>query len=103
MLENVGKETIVKVRGWLRGIWEMRRRTGPVQQWVDSLPSPIAPSSPIKIIEVNDMNNLTIKEAFIPPIQEQTLKKELNRPIMTASMPITVPNSPSITMTGVSK
>ena len=101
---NVHKETIVKVRGWLRGIWEMRRRAGPVQQWVDSIPSPTATVSPIKIIESKDIvNNTTSTPISTLPKEESILKEELKRPVMTASTPIAVPNSPIITMTGVTK
>ncbi|XP_033209444.1 uncharacterized protein LOC117168135 [Belonocnema kinseyi] len=99
---NVRKETIVKVRGWLRGIWEMRRRAGPVQQWVDSIPSPMATVSPSKIIESKDIDNNSTSPIPTLPNEESTLNEELKHPVMTASTPIAVPNSPIITMTGVS-
>lgn len=100
---NVRKETIVKVRGWLRGIWEMRRRAGPVQQWVDSIPSPMATVSPTKIIESTDIDNNSTSPISTLPKEESIVKEELKQPVMTASTPIAVPNSPIITMTGVSK
>ncbi|XP_014482163.1 PREDICTED: uncharacterized protein LOC106748287 isoform X2 [Dinoponera quadriceps] len=91
--ENVGKETILKVTDWLRGIWEMRRRPGPVQQWIDSIPLPTksdvavasechTPSDPLTPTEPKD----------IP------FTKRSKPPNMTVSAPITVPNSPAMSV-----
>lgn len=94
LLENVGKETILKVTDWLRGIWEMRRRvSGPVQQWIDSIPSS-AKSDIVTASECQERSQshehklLTLTEPKDIPFS-----KDLKPPSMTISAPINVPNS----------
>ncbi|CAG5096201.1 Protein of unknown function, partial [Cotesia congregata] len=91
-LENVGKEAIIRVTDWLRGIWEMRRNGGPVQQWVDSIPSPTKSSIDIHI-ESHDSSSSLIPE------EHHHLKKvtSLKNPIMTLS----APSSPAIAMSSI--
>ncbi|XP_012226274.2 uncharacterized protein olf186-M isoform X2 [Linepithema humile] len=89
--ENVGKETILKVTDWLRGVWEMRRRAGgPVQQWIDSIPlstkSEIAIGSECR--EHGPSKSLTLTEPKDIPFP-----KDPKPPSMTVSAPINVPNS----------
>lgn len=77
----------------------MRRRTGPVQQWVDSIPSPTT-SSPSKLIEAKDISNTSTPSVLCvlsKEISNQT--EELKQTTMTAaSTPIAVPNSPATTL-----
>ncbi|XP_048514582.1 uncharacterized protein LOC105684324 isoform X1 [Athalia rosae] len=102
--ENIGTEAIVRVTHWLRGIWEMRRQAGPVQQWVDSIPSFGNQSS-----NSFDQQPEVPTDKAAPDIQESRnspkdiiyLKQKLQKkPDMTASAPISIPSSPAITMTG---
>lgn len=91
--ENVGKEAILKVTDWLRGVWEMRRRAGPVQQWVDSIPSPV---------KLTANTDAELDENPTPPLTPLSSKDSIfAKPSMTVSAPISVPSSPVITMTGV--
>lgn len=69
-VETVGREAVVRVSHWLRGIWEMRRRTSPVQQWVDSLPSP-AKISPNKE-SINKQQSISIETEPISTTDECT-------------------------------
>ncbi|KAK0090889.1 hypothetical protein PV325_000055 [Microctonus aethiopoides] len=93
MPENIGKEAIIRVTDWLRSIWEMKRNGGQVQQWVDSIPSPTKTST----VDIN------IESHDSPPSTPDHSKKSLiQKPVMTVSTPISVPNSPAITMTSIS-
>ncbi|XP_043285380.1 uncharacterized protein olf186-M isoform X2 [Venturia canescens] len=72
----------------------MRRKTGPVQQWVDSIPSPTK-SAP----ESQSM----LEDHPTPPLTPVSLGENIFiKPTMTVSTPIAVPNSPLVTRTGVS-
>lgn len=93
LLENVGKETILKVTDWLRGMWEMRRRTGPVQQWIDSIPLPMKPDVTIASECQECIPNKTLTPTEPKDIP---LSKESKLPRMTVSAPINVPNSPAM-------
>lgn len=85
----MGKETILKVTDWLRGIWEMRRRAGgPVQQWIDSIPSPTKSDSTNECQEHNSNKPLTPTEPKNIPFP-----KTSKLPSMTISAPINVPTS----------
>ncbi|EFN65706.1 hypothetical protein EAG_10963 [Camponotus floridanus] len=87
--ENVGKDTILKVTDWLRGIWEMRRRAGgPVQQWIDSIPLPTKSDSTNECQEHNSNKPLTPTEPKNIPFP-----KASKLPSMTISAPINVPTS----------
>lgn len=93
--ENVGKETILKVTDWLRGIWEMRRRTGPVQEWIDSIPLPTK----------SDVTVAKECEEYMPskpltPTEPKDIPftKESKPSSMTVSAPINVPNSPAMSV-----
>lgn len=92
LLENVGKETILKVTDWLRGIWEMRRRaSGPVQQWIDSIPS----SAKADIASECQEHGPSDKHKPLTPTEPKDIpfSKNLKPPRMTVSVPINVPNS----------
>ncbi|XP_018308807.1 LOW QUALITY PROTEIN: uncharacterized protein olf186-M [Mycetomoellerius zeteki] len=92
--ENVGKETILKVTDWLRGIWEMRRRAGgPVQQWIDSIPS--TSKSDIVIASECREHSPSYEHKLLTPTEPKNipLSKDLQSPSMTVSAPINVPNS----------
>lgn len=82
----------------------MRRRTGPVQQWVDSIPSPTT-SSPSKLIEAKDISNTSTPSVLCvlsKEISNQT--EELKQTTMTAaSTPIAVPNSQATTLSAPTK
>ncbi|XP_051163762.1 uncharacterized protein LOC127283115 isoform X2 [Leptopilina boulardi] len=85
----------------------MRRRTGPVQQWVDSIPSPTtSTSSPSKLTESSkDLNNITSSSPLVLcTLSKEILNEteELKQTIMTASTPIAVPNSPATTISAPS-
>lgn len=104
-IENVGKETVLRVSNWLRGIWEMRRRTSPVQQWVDSLPSPAKSTAPsLGSIVKQQSISVDSETASIPEctVEQVYSEKEnfIGHPNMTVSTPITVPSSPAITYHG---
>nr|XP_031835192.1 uncharacterized protein LOC116428123 isoform X1 [Nomia melanderi]XP_031835193.1 uncharacterized protein LOC116428123 isoform X1 [Nomia melanderi] len=90
--ENVGKETILKVTDWLRGIWEMRRKTGPVQQWVDSLPSPA--KSNLSMENQHQDGPFGKVTVSLPPTEPKDIpySMEVKSPKMTISAPINVPN-----------
>ncbi|XP_057328745.1 general transcriptional corepressor trfA isoform X2 [Microplitis mediator] len=89
--ENVGKEAIIRVTDWLRGIWEMRRNGGPVQQWVDSIPSPTKSSIDIHVESHESSSSL------VPEEHHSKKVSSLKNPIMTLS----APSSPAITMSGI--
>lgn len=74
----------------------MKRNGGPVQQWVDSIPSPT--KSPTVNIQIDCPDSPTAPSALDHSHNDQ--KKNKN-PIMTISKPISVPSSPAITMTSV--
>ncbi|XP_076238303.1 ki-ras-induced actin-interacting protein-IP3R-interacting domain olf186-M [Calliopsis andreniformis] len=98
---NIGKDTIVKVTDWLRGFWEMRRRTGPVQQWVDSIPSPMKSSL---AITPDRQAALTEKAATpVTPTEPKDIPYSMGTkpPSMTVSAPINVPNVPTISTPGL--
>ncbi|XP_047368967.1 uncharacterized protein LOC124956776 isoform X1 [Vespa velutina] len=92
--ESIGKETIVRVTDWLRGMWEMRRRNSPVQQWVDSIPSPIKSSVPISI-DVKSSTSVIPTPAKDIPVLKGNYSKI---PTMTVSAPINVPGSSAVNM-----
>jgi hypothetical protein len=86
----------------------MRRRTSPVQQWVDSLPSPSKSdtSNTTSIVRPHSIS-IDLETTSIP---ESTVKKTLSdkenyisHSNMTVSTPITVHNSPAIAYSGVSR
>lgn len=94
----MGKETILKVTDWLRGIWEMRRRAGgPVQQWIDSIPSS-ARSEDVVIASENQEHSLSREHKSLTPTEPKDIpfSKDLRPPSMTVSAPINVPNSPAM-------
>lgn len=93
LLENVGKDTFIKVTDWLRGIWEMRRKTGPVQQWVDSLPSPA--KSNLSMENQHQDGLLEKVTVSLPPTGPKDIpySMEVKSPTMTISAPINVPNT----------
>lgn len=84
----MGKETILKVTDWLRGIWEMRRRAGgPVQQWIDSIPSPKSDS-------INECQEHNSNKPLTPTEPKNIpFPKTSKLPSMTISAPINVPTS----------
>ncbi|XP_014599983.1 PREDICTED: uncharacterized protein LOC106784689 isoform X1 [Polistes canadensis] len=90
--ESIGKETIVKVTDWLRGMWEMRRRNSPVQQWVDSIPLPLKSNLPVTI-DVKPSTSATPTPAKDIPLLKGNYSKI---PTMTVSAPINVPSTPAI-------
>lgn len=95
-LENVGKETILKVTDWLRGIWKMRRRAnGPVQQWIDSIPS--SAKSDVVIANENSCQEcgLSHDQKLSTPTEPKDIpfSKNLEPPSMTVSAPNNVPKS----------
>ena len=78
----------------------MRRRTSPVQQWVDSLPPPSNVGTIIRQQSVP-------VHSEPPPIPECTIEKGysekenyISHSNMTVSTPISVPCSPAITYPG---
>lgn len=80
----------------------MRRRTSPVQQWVDSLPSP-AKSTASSLGSIIRQQSVSV-DSESPSIPECTVEqvysdKEnfIRHSNMTVSTPITVPSSPAIT------
>ncbi|XP_071635111.1 uncharacterized protein Olf186-m isoform X1 [Temnothorax longispinosus] len=92
--ENVGKETILKVTDWLRGIWEMRRRaSGPVQQWIDSIPSSARSDIVVASECQEDSRSHEHKPSTPTEPKDIPFSKDLKSPSMTVSAPINVPNS----------
>lgn len=96
-LESIGKETIVKVTDWLRGMWEMRRRNSPVQQWVDSIPSPIKSTVPVSIDVKSNASVIPTPAKDIPILKGNYSKI----PTMTVSAPINVPGSSAVNMSKI--
>ncbi|KYN03494.1 hypothetical protein ALC62_05621 [Cyphomyrmex costatus] len=97
LLENVGKETILKVTDWLRGIWEMRRRAGgPIQQWIDSIPS----SAKSDVVNASECRERipSHEHKLLTPTEPKDIpfSKDLQSPSMTVSAPINIPNSPAM-------
>lgn len=93
LLENVGKETILKVTDWLRGIWEMRRRAGgPVQQWIDSIPSSTK-SDIANTSECQEHSEPSHERKPLTPTEPKDIpfSKDLKSSSMTVSAPINVP------------
>lgn len=91
-LENVGKETILKVTDWLRGIWEMRRHaSGPVQQWVDSIPS----SAKSDVVIASECQECNLSHEQSTPTEPKNIpfSKNLEPPSMIVSAPNNVPKS----------
>ncbi|KAL2732024.1 uncharacterized protein V1478_004712 [Vespula squamosa] len=78
-------------------MWEMRRRNSPVQQWVDSIPSPIKSSIPISI-DVKSSTSVTPTPAKDIPILKGNYSKI---PTMTVSAPINVPGSSAVNMSKI--
>lgn len=83
----------------------MRRRTSPVQQWVDSLPSPAkSTASSLGSIVRQQSVSVDSESASIPECTvEQTFSEKENfirHSTMTVSTPIAVPNSPAIVYPG---
>lgn len=78
---------------WLRGIWEMRRRAGPVQQWIDSIPSPAKPD-----VAVASERQEYIPGKSLTPTEPKDIPfaRKSKPPSMTISAPINVPNSPAM-------
>ncbi|KAF7380705.1 hypothetical protein HZH66_014081 [Vespula vulgaris] len=95
--ESIGKETIVKVTDWLRGMWEMRRRNSPVQQWVDSIPSPIKSTVPVSIDVKSNASVIPTPAKDIPILKGNYSKI----PTMTVSAPINVPGSSAVNMSKI--
>ncbi|XP_014207248.1 uncharacterized protein LOC106638532 isoform X2 [Copidosoma floridanum] len=103
--ENIGKEAVLRVSNWLRGIWDMRRRGGaasPVQQWVDSLPSPIKhrssddcnlPTTPRPIAKQQSLSTETRAKDEDSRSFDSGDNKENHFTDMTVSTPIAVPSS----------
>ncbi|XP_001607149.1 uncharacterized protein LOC100123504 isoform X2 [Nasonia vitripennis] len=83
----------------------MRRRTSPVQQWVDSLPSP-AKSTASSLGSIIRQQSVSVdsESASIPEctVEQAYSEKEnfISHSNMTVSTPITVPSSPAITYHG---
>ncbi|KOC67959.1 hypothetical protein WH47_12289 [Habropoda laboriosa] len=79
----------------------MRRQTGPVQQWIDSIPSPIKSSLSIKnehpreLIEKPSVSSTPTEPKDIP------YSIGTKQPIMTVSAPINVPNATAMHTTGL--
>ncbi|XP_043251227.1 uncharacterized protein LOC122396687 isoform X2 [Colletes gigas] len=95
--KNIGKETIIKVTDWLRGIWEMRRRTGPVQQWVHSLPSSV--KTDLSIADEQQETITTPLTRTEPKDIPHSLGIKI--PTMTVSAPINVPSTSAINTPGL--
>ncbi|XP_068991740.1 protein ITPRID2 isoform X1 [Neodiprion pinetum] len=98
--ENIGTEAIVRVTHWLRGIWEMKRRASPVQQWVDSIPSYENAKPPFDQGTGSKQTPGNLQPENTAEAHSFLKKKHQRKSDMTASAPITIPNSPAITMTG---
>ncbi|CAK9802990.1 hypothetical protein ANTQUA_LOCUS3539 [Anthophora quadrimaculata] len=79
----------------------MRRQTGPVQQWIDSIPSPIKSSLSIK----NEHQRELIEKPSVSltPTEPKDIPCSMGtkQPIMTISAPINVPNATAIHTTGL--
>ncbi|XP_015173815.1 PREDICTED: uncharacterized protein LOC107065040 isoform X2 [Polistes dominula] len=73
-------------------MWEMRRRNSPVQQWVDSIPSPLKSNLPVSI-DVKPSTSATPTPAKDIPLLKGNYSK---LPTMTVSAPINVPSTPAI-------
>lgn len=81
----------------------MRRRTSPVQQWVDSIPSyeNKAGSSFDQRMQGGRETTVDSSQLDNSTSTNTLLKKKLQRQSeMTASTAIKIPNSPAITTTG---
>lgn len=74
----------------------MRRRTGPVQQWVDSIPSPI--KSNLLITSEQQGTSADIVVTPVTPTEPKDIPYSMGTklPTMTVSAPIKVPNVPTI-------
>ncbi|CAL7944089.1 unnamed protein product [Xylocopa violacea] len=79
----------------------MRRQTGPVQQWIDSIPSPIKSNFSVK----NEHREESTKKCNVS--LASTKPKDIpysigaNQPLMTVSAPINVPNTAAVNTTGL--
>lgn len=86
----------------------MRRRTNPVQQWVDSLPSP-AKSTTSSIASIVRQQSVSVdsESTSIPECSIEHVYSEKENYIrhsnMTVSTPITVPSSPAIVYPGITR
>ncbi|KAG7199353.1 hypothetical protein KM043_018197 [Ampulex compressa] len=81
----------------------MRRRTGPIQQWVDSIPSPTKSNL---VVSRAQQESLTDKlTASVTPTEPKDIlfSTEAKLPSMTVSTLISVPNSPAISATSLPK
>ncbi|EFN85980.1 uncharacterized protein LOC105181887 isoform X2 [Harpegnathos saltator] len=71
----------------------MRRRTGPVQQWIDSIPLPTKSD----VIVASECEEYMQSKPLTPTEPKDILlTKESRPPSMTVSAPINVPNSPAM-------
>ncbi|XP_076682711.1 ki-ras-induced actin-interacting protein-IP3R-interacting domain olf186-M isoform X2 [Andrena cerasifolii] len=79
----------------------MRRRTGPVQQWVDSIPSPI--KSNLLITNEQQGTSADIVVTPVTPTEPKDIPYSMGTklPTMTVSAPIKVPNVPTINTPGL--
>ncbi|XP_063978464.1 uncharacterized protein LOC135163155 isoform X2 [Diachasmimorpha longicaudata] len=90
--ENLGKEAFLRVAAWVNKLRKMKRRGGPIQQWVDSI------ATPTKSVDIQihcDSHDLT------PPSTPEHSKDVMytSTPAMTISAQSSVPCSSTITMT----
>lgn len=98
-LETISQDAIVKVTNWLLGVWEMRRSTGQVQQWVDSIP----PSSKTNTVASSKQPKNSTEDQSKPTSSTTSFVKYSNIPEMTVSAPVNIPVSSSIAMPGISR
>ncbi|XP_066584564.1 uncharacterized protein olf186-M isoform X2 [Prorops nasuta] len=77
----------------------MRRRTGPVQQWVDSIPSPA--KSTVTVQNAQQNNDLVSGPNISTSLRHEDISASgemcTRMPSMTVSAPINVPNTPVAT------
>ncbi|XP_078037221.1 ki-ras-induced actin-interacting protein-IP3R-interacting domain olf186-M [Augochlora pura] len=80
----------------------MRRRTGPVQQWVDSLPSPVK-SNLSMASPCQDVPLETVTASSLTPTEPKDIPYfvGLKSPTMTISAPINVPSTSAINTSGL--
>ncbi|XP_014222760.1 uncharacterized protein LOC106649704 isoform X1 [Trichogramma pretiosum] len=97
-VEAIGKEVHIRVSHWIRSFREMRRRTSPVQQWVDSIPSPIRKSPNLVRQHSVSVDTDTISTPETSTIEPVIVDKEnsIKNSNMTVSTPVLVPSSPTI-------
>ncbi|XP_076284130.1 ki-ras-induced actin-interacting protein-IP3R-interacting domain olf186-M isoform X2 [Lasioglossum baleicum] len=80
----------------------MRRRTGPVQQWVDSLPSPAKSNLPMAS-PCQDVPLEPVTASSMTPTEPKDIPYPvgIKSPAMTISAPIHVPNTPTVNTSGL--